>query len=43
VGFTPERVYREAERMYEILKTQDVRAAHEQVFENESEMAESEI
>lgn len=42
VGFAPERVYREAERMYEILKTQNVRAAHE-VFENESEMVESEI
>lgn len=42
-GFTPEHVYREAERMYEVLKTQDVRAAHEQVFENEAAMAESEI
>lgn len=32
-GFTPEKVYREAERIYEVLKTQDVRVAHESVVE----------
>lgn len=32
-GYTPENVYREAERMYDILKTQDFRVAHETVFE----------
>lgn len=32
-GFTPERVYREAEKLYEVLKTQDFRVAHETVFE----------
>lgn len=32
-GYTPERVYREAEKMYEVLKTQDFRVAHETVFE----------
>lgn len=32
-GFTPERVYREAEKMYDVLKTQDFRVAHETVFE----------
>jgi hypothetical protein len=32
-GFTPEKVYREAERLYEVLKTQDVRVAHESVVD----------
>ena len=32
-GFTPEKVYREAERLYEVLKTQDVKVAHETVVE----------
>jgi hypothetical protein len=32
-GFTPERVYREAERLYEVLKTQDFRVAHETVID----------
>lgn len=32
-GFTSERVYREAEKMYEVLKTQDFRVAHETVIE----------
>lgn len=32
-GFTPELAYREAEKMYEVLKTQDFRVAHETVFE----------
>jgi len=32
-GFTPEKVYREAERLYEVLKTQDFRVAHETVTE----------
>jgi hypothetical protein len=32
-GYTPERVYREAEKMYDVLKTQDFRVAHETVFE----------
>jgi hypothetical protein len=30
-GFTPEPAYREAERLYEVLKTQDFRVAHETV------------
>jgi hypothetical protein len=32
-GYTPERVYKEAEKMYDVLKTQDFRVAHETVFE----------
>lgn len=36
-GFTPEKVYREAERLYEVLKTQDVRVAHETVVEVKTE------
>ena len=32
-GFTPERVYKEAEKLYDVLKTQDFRVAHETVFE----------
>lgn len=32
-GYTPERVYHEAEKMYDVLKTQDFRVAHETVFE----------
>ena len=34
-GFTPEKVYREAERLYEVLKTQDFRVAHDTVINNE--------
>jgi len=34
-GFTPEKVYRQAEALYEVLKTQQVRAAHESVVEGE--------
>jgi hypothetical protein len=34
-GFTPEKAYRQAEALYEVLKTQDVRAAHESVVEIE--------
>lgn len=33
-GFTPEKVYREAERLYEVLKTQDFRVAHDTVINN---------
>jgi hypothetical protein len=33
-GFTPERVYREAERLYEVLKTQEFRVAHDTVINN---------
>jgi hypothetical protein len=36
-GFTPEKVYREAERIYEVLKTQDVRVAHETAVETRSD------
>jgi hypothetical protein len=36
-GFTPEKVYREAERIYEVLKTQDVRVAHETAVETGSD------
>lgn len=32
-GFTPEPVYREAERLYDVLKTQDFRVAHETVYD----------
>ncbi len=32
-GYTPERIYKEAEKLYEVLKTQDFRVAHETVFE----------
>ncbi len=32
-GFTPEAVYREAERLYGVLKTQDFRVAHETIVE----------
>lgn len=35
-GFTPEKIYRQAEALYEILKTQQVRAAHESVVEGEA-------
>ena len=33
-GFTPEKVYRAAEALYEVLKTQQVRAAHESAVDN---------
>jgi hypothetical protein len=33
-GFTPEKVYREAERLYEVLKTQEFRVAHDTVINN---------
>lgn len=36
-GFVPQAVYKEAERMYGILKTQEFRAAHDSVIEAESE------
>lgn len=42
-GFTPEKVYREAERLYEILKTQDFRVAHETVVDAESTEERGEI
>lgn len=32
-GYTPERIYKEAELMYDVLKTQDFRVAHETIFE----------
>ena len=32
-GFTPEAIYREAERLYEVFKSQDYRVAHETVFD----------
>lgn len=32
-GYTPERIYKEAEVMYDVLKTQDFRVAHETIFE----------
>ncbi len=35
-GFTPEAVYREAERLYGVLKTQDFRVAHETIVEAEA-------
>lgn len=35
-GYTPEDIYREAEKLYEVLKTQDVRAAHESVVDVEA-------
>lgn len=31
-GFTPEAAYREAEKLYQVFKTQDVRAAHDTVI-----------
>lgn len=36
-GFTPEKVYREAERLYEVLKTQEFRVAHDTVINNGEE------
>jgi hypothetical protein len=33
-GFTPEPAYREAEKLYTVFKTQDVRAAHDTVIDN---------
>lgn len=36
-GFTPEAAYREAERLYEVLKTQDFRVAHETVIDADDE------
>ncbi len=41
-GFTPEKAYREAERLYEILKTQEFRVAHETVVDNEAQQKSSE-
>jgi hypothetical protein len=35
-GFTPEPVYRTAESLYEVFKTQQVRAAHETVVNNDA-------
>jgi len=32
-GYTPESVYRQAEALYEVLKTQDIRVAHESAVE----------
>lgn len=34
-GYTPERVYKEAEKMYEVLKTQDFRVAHDTIIDAE--------
>ena len=39
-GYAPERVYRESEKMYNILKTQDFRVAHETVIDNEGSTVE---
>lgn len=36
VGFTPRAAYLEAERLYEVLKTQDFRVAHDTVVEGEA-------
>lgn len=33
-GFTPKAAYEQAERLYEVLKTQDFRVAHETVIDN---------
>lgn len=33
-GFTPEAVYRNAEKLYEVLKTQDFRVAHDTVIDS---------
>lgn len=35
-GFAPEKVYREAERLYEVFKNQDVRVAHDTVVDNDA-------
>jgi hypothetical protein len=35
-GFPPEEIYRLAEKTYDVFKTQNVRANHEQVYESES-------
>jgi hypothetical protein len=32
-GFTPERIYKEAEKLYDVFKSQDYRVAHETVVE----------
>jgi hypothetical protein len=42
-GFTPEKAYRYAEQLYNVLKTQEVRAAHDTVVENEGASARGEI
>jgi len=39
-GFTPEAIYKQAEELYEVLKTSDYRVAHETVVENEGESTE---
>jgi hypothetical protein len=36
-GYAPKPVYLQAEQLYEVIKTQDVRAAHDSVFDNEAE------
>ena len=36
-GYPPKAVYQEAERLYEVFKTQDVRAAHDTVIDAEGD------
>jgi hypothetical protein len=41
-GFAPQQVYKEAERLYEVLKTQEFRAAHDSIVEADAKPASTE-